>query len=136
MQYLDGLYLKGVNLLSNAFGKIPFLLADPSDNGGVDLSEITKGNKDGGTFSSVVTATTGLSKDVYTTLMIIGGFGGVLMLIIAFIIFGIAGSGNKKDEAKSKIATVLLAVAGIFAAVFIVGLFQKIGVALQSQEVK
>ena len=130
MQYLDSLYLTTVGHISRAVGKVAMFLADER----VDLNEITQGDASGGTFENVVTSATGLSQDLYTTLMVIGGFGGVLMLIIAFIFFAIAGSGAKKDEAKGKIATVLLAVAGIFAAVFIVGLAQKIGIALANQQ--
>lgn len=129
MQYLDSLYLTTVGHISRAVGKVAMFLG-----GEVNLKEITEGDASGGTFENVVTSATGLSQDLYTTLMVIGGFGGVLMLIIAFIFFAIAGSGAKKDEAKGKIATVLLAVAGVFAAVFIVGLAQKIGIALAEQQ--
>lgn len=129
MQYLDSLYLTTVGHISRAVGKVAMFLG-----GEVNLKEITEGDASGGTFENVVTSATGLSQDLYTTLMVIGGFGGVLMLIIAFIFFAIAGSGAKKDEAKGKIATVLLAVAGVFAAVFIVGLAQKIGIALADQQ--
>ncbi len=119
---LNSLYFKFAYYVS----RLPLLLAKNK----VDLEKITAGKENGGTFSEVYAATQTLSQDIYTTLMMIGGFGGVLMLIIAFIFFGIAGSGGRKDEAKSKIAVVLIAVAGIFAAVFLVGLFQKIGEAL------
>ena len=129
MQYLDSLYLTTVGHISRAVGKVAMFLG-----GEVNLKEITEGDASGGTFENVVTSATGLSQDLYTTLMVIGGFGGVLMLIIAFIFFAIAGSGAKKDEAKGKIATVLLAVAGVFAAVFIVGLAQKIGIAFAEQQ--
>ncbi len=119
---LDSLYI-------GLFQRLAFFLGEHA----VDLTEITQGGTEGGTFSDVVTATKTLSKDVYTTLMIIGGFGGVIMLIIAFLYFALAGNGNNKEQAKGKIMTVLLAVAGIFAAVFIVGLAQSVGEALRAE---
>ena len=122
MDYFNYLYLSVVS-------RIAFFL-----EGKVNLKDIERGTAGGGTFSNVVTATTELSKDVYTTLMVIGGFGGVIMLIIAFLYFALAGNGNNKEQAKGKILTVLLAVAGIFAAVFIVGLAQSVGDALAGQQ--
>ena len=89
-----------------------------------------------GTFEQVDDAAKALGGDVYKTLMIIGGFGSVILLVIAFIYYAVAGSGNNKDQAKSKIMTVLIAVIGIFAAVFIVGLAMKIGDGLDAQEIK
>lgn len=101
----------------------------------VDLKEITEGDDSGGVFQEVVSATKATGQDAYTLMMIIGGFGGVLLLIAAFIYYAVAGSGNNKDQAKSKILVVILAVAGIFAAVFIVGLAQKLGEGLATTNV-
>ena len=122
MDYFNYLYLSVISRIS--------MFLDSK----VNLKDIEGGDAGGGTFSNVVDATTNLSKDVYTTLMVIGGFGGIIMLIIAFLYFALAGNGNNKEQAKGKILTVLLAVAGIFAAVFIVGLAQSVGEALAGQQ--
>ena len=119
MEYLDKLYFY-INQ------KIYMLFSD------INITDI-EGSTGGGTFSNVVDSVTKVSQDLYYTLMIIGAFGGVLMLILGFIFLGVAGNGQKKDDAKSTIGRVLLAVAGIFAAVFIVGLAQSVGKALAGQ---
>ena len=119
MNFLDSAYIGVCNKLF--FNP---LLAD------VEIQSIKEGGGD--TFKDVEASVTTLGQDTYQLLMLIGGFGGVIMLIVAFIYFAIAGNGANKEQAKGKIVTVLIAVIGIFAAVFIVGLAQNIGTGIDT----
>lgn len=119
MTFLDSAYIS----LGTKLATSPLLAT-------VDINSIKNGSGD--TFKDVNTSVTTLGQDTYQMLMLIGGFGGVIMLIVAFIYFAIAGNGANKEQAKGKIVTVLIAVIGIFAAVFIVGLAQKIGTGIDT----
>lgn len=119
MTFLDSAYIS----LGTKLSRSPILAT-------VDINSIKNGSGD--TFKDVNTSVTTLGQDTYQMLMLIGGFGGVIMLIVAFIYFAIAGNGANKEQAKGKIVTVLIAVIGIFAAVFIVGLAQKIGTGIDT----
>ncbi len=119
-------------LLNNMyFGALNFI-ARSRILAAVDINEIANGD-DAGTFQPVVESITETSKGIYQTLMVVGGFGGVLTLIVAFLYFMIAGNGANKENAKGKIVVVLIGVIGVFAAVFIVGLAQTIGEGMAGQ---
>lgn len=78
-------------------------------------------------FSKIDSTIKTTGQGLYHTLLLVGGFGAVIFLIIAFIYYGVSSAGQNKEKAKDKIFTVLIATAGIFAAVAIISLFQTIG---------
>lgn len=98
----------------------------------INVYEIESGSGNG-VFSKVDNAVKSTGQGLYHTLLLIGGFGAVIFLIIAFIYYGVSGSGNNKEQAKSRIFTVLIATAGIFAAVAIVALMQTIGTGIKTE---
>ena len=117
MQYLDTVLINLQNHIS--------LLTD------FDLTEIKAGDAGGGSLSEVVTGVKTVGQDVYSLLMWVGGFGCVILLILAAISFGISGQSNKRQEAKSWIGSTIIVAVIIFAAVFIIGLAKTIGVNLE-----
>ena len=117
MQYLDTVLINLQNHIS--------LLTD------FDLKEIKTGDAGGGSLSEVVSGVKEVGRDVYTLLMWVGGFGCVILLILAAISFGISGQSNKRKEEKSWIGLTIIVAVIIFAAVFIIGLAKTIGVNLE-----
>lgn len=116
MHYLDTAFIKLSNRLS--------LLAD------IDLNAIADGESDGGALSQVVTGVKDVGQDSYTLLMWVGGFGSIIILILAAIGFVISGQSNKRQEAKSWIVTAIIGAIIIFASIFIINLAKTVGVNL------
>lgn len=97
----------------------------------VDPFAIESGGK--GNLKGIDDAVTTFSQDLYTTMILIGGFGAVLCLMAAFLKYMASGKPQSRDEAKTRMVTILLAVAGVFAAVAIVGIVKNISIGLSNE---
>ncbi len=93
------------------------------------IDQLDSANSDGD-FAGVVTQAKALGSETYKTLMTIAIFGGVIMLILAFLIYMASGSAKSKDAAKTKIIWVLVGIALSVMATAIVALVYQFGTGL------
>lgn len=75
-----------------------------------------------GVWQVFVDPSRGFLGDIYHTLVLIGVYGGVIMLLVGFMMYMASGSGPSKAFAKKKIGVTLIGIALIFLATSIIAI--------------